>query len=304
MLATTKRIVTFAFQDFFRNFWLSIVTLTIVVLALVSINLLVIFNIVTKYAIASIEETIDVTVYFKPDVSEVQVLQVQTYLESLPHVESVRYINRDEALAAFRKKHESNEKIIKSLDEIQTNPLGASLIIKAETTEAYPAIIERLSEDQYNRLIDDRAFDDHRLIIGKVTSITNKINTGAATVALIFTAISVLIIFNTIRVAIYTHRDEIRAMKLVGATDMFVRAPFLLEALIFSTLAMLITLAIIFPFLGFIQPYLSDLLISPEYNIVQEFSARAVTIFGLQYLGIVIISLASSSFAVGKYVRV
>lgn len=304
MFASTHRVLKFAFQDFFRNFWLSLVTLTIVVLALLSINMLIIFNTVAAYAISSIEDTIDITVYFKPEVTDQQVAQTQEYLRLLSQVDTVTLIGKDDALALFKEKHKDNEKIMKSLEEIQTNPLGSSLVVKAKTPDAYPAILERLQDEQYAQLIDDKDFDDHRTVIGKVTGITGKINAGVTVVALIFSLISIMIIFNTIRVAIYTHRDEIRAMKLVGATDMFVRAPFLLESTIFSVLALLITIAIIYPFLGFIQPYLSELLGSPQYNIVNEFNANAATIFGYQFLGVVTINIISSAVAVGKYLRV
>jgi len=303
MLTSIFRVIKFSFQDFFRNFWLSFVTLTILILALFSINLLVIFNIVAKEAIRSIENKIDINIYFKPEISEDQVFNAQKYLQGLGQVDKVTYISKDQALADFKAKHANDTQIIESLQEIEGNPLGASLVIKAKSTADYPAILEDLKDPQYNNLIESKDFDDHKLVINRITSITNKINTGVVVVALIFTMISILIIFNAIRMAIYTHREEIIAMKLVGATNWFVRAPFLLQGVIFSVLAVLITLLIIYPLSGFIQPYL-NLLLESNFNIVSYFNQNFIYIFGLELAGAILINLLSSYLAVNRYVRV
>jgi len=303
MLTSTFRVIRFAFQDFFRNFWLSFVTLTILILALFSINLLIVFNIVAKSAIASIENKIDISIYFKPEIPEDQVQSVQRYLQNLAEVKDIQYISKDQALENFKNKHKDNPKIIESLAEIEKNPLGASLVIKAKSTSSYPVILENLKDPQYNTLIESKDFDDHRQIIDRISGITRKINYGVFVVALVFTLISILIIFNAIRMAIYTHREEIVAMKLVGATNWFVRGPYLLQGIIFSVLAVLITVIIIYPLLGFIQPYLAMILES-DFNIVNYFNQNFAFIFGFELLGAIILNLISSYWAVNRYVRV
>src|SRR3990167_8323917 len=124
MITSGIRVIKFAFQDFFRNFWLSLVTLTILVLALIAVNVLIVFNVVTKEAIRVIEDKIDVTVYFRSDIKDDQILNVQQYLLGQDAVAEVNYISRDQALKAFREKHRDNERIIASIEAIDTNPLG------------------------------------------------------------------------------------------------------------------------------------------------------------------------------------
>jgi len=303
MLTSTFRVIKFAFQDFFRNFWLSFVTLTILILALFSINLLIIFNVVAKSAIIAIENKIDISVYFKPSISEDQVKNVQRYLQGISQVKEVQYISQDQALENFKAKHQDNPKILESLKEIEQNPLGASLVIKAKSTDQYTLILEQLEDPQYSNLIESKNFDDHKTVINRITSITEKVNYGVFVIALIFTIISILIIFNAIRMAIYTHREEIMAMKLVGATNWFVRAPYLLQGVIFSFLAVIITIIIIYPLLGFVQPYLS-LLLESDFNIVKYFNQNFGLIFGLEFLGAIVINLLSSYWAINRYVRV
>jgi len=303
MLTSTFRVIKFAFQDFFRNFWLSFVTLTILILALFSINLLIVFSAVTREAITSIENKININIYFKPEIGEDQVQNVQKYLLGLDQVKDVQYVSKDQALESFKAKHQDNPKILESLAQIDNNPLGASLTIKAKSTAGYPIILADLKDPQYDNMIESKDFDDHKLVIDRIMGITSKVTTGVAAVALIFTLISILIIFNTIRMAIYTHREEINAMKLVGATNWFVRAPYLLQGIIFSVLALIITLIIFYPLLGFIQPYLGMILES-KFNIVTYFNQNFAYIFGLELLAAIAINLISSYLAVNRYVKV
>jgi len=303
MIFSGARIIKFAWQDFFRNFWLSFVTLTILILALFTVNLLIIFNLVAQSAITSIEDKIDINVYFKSDINEEQVLNVQKYLQSLAGVKEVNYISKQDALANFKTRHADNPKILESLDEINSNPLGASLIIKTHTPNDYQLILENLEDPQYDNLIESKDFEDHRLVINRITGITQRVNTGVVIIALVFTLIAILIIFNAIRMAIYSHREEIIAMKLVGATDWFVRGPYLLQGIIFSALSIIITIIIIYPLLGFIQPYVA-LLLETDFNLINFFNSNFIFLFGLQFLGAIIINLMSSFWAVNRYLKV
>lgn len=303
MIFSSLRVVKFSFQDFFRNFWLSFVTLTILVLALFSINLLIIFNVVAQTAITSIENKIDVNVYFKPDITADQVANAQRYLESLMYVKEVKYVSKEEALENFKSKHQDNPKIVESLKEIETNPLGASLVIKAKSADDYPLIINNLSDPTYDSMIESKDFDDHKAVIDRITGITQKVNTGVLIVVAIFVLISVLIISNAIKMAIYTHREEIMAMKLLGATNWFVRGPFLMQGVIFGFLSVIATIAIVYPLLGVIQPYLS-LILESDFNLIYYFNSQFLFIFGLELLGAIIINLLSSYWAVNKYLRV
>ncbi len=303
MFTSIFRVIKFAWQDFFRNFWLSIVTLTILVLAFFTVNLLIVFNLVTNTAITSIEDRVDINVYFKADISEDQVQDVQKYLQSMSTVKEVNYISKDQALEAFKLKHQDNPKILQSLEEINKNPLGASLLIKAKNSGDYPVILENLQTPQYNNLIESKDFDDHKIVIERITSITQKVSRGVILVAIIFALISILIIFNAIRMAIYTHREEIIAMKLVGATDWFVEVPFLLQGIIFAFLSIIITIIIIYPLLGFMRPYL-QIILENNFNIVNYFNQNFIFIFGLEFLVAMILNLISSYIAVKRYVKV
>lgn len=303
-LISIYQIIVFARQSFWRNIWLSIVTITIIVLAFISINSLIVLNIITETSINLVKEKIDVSIYFRQDVTEPQVLEVQIYLSSLAQVKDIRYISQQQALQKFRQKHQKDTLIIESLEELNENPLGATLIVKAKDIKDYPEILAVLDNSKYNDLILDKNFDDHKAFITKIKDISDNINRIGFLTSGTFILIALLIVFNTIRVAIYTHRAEIGIMKLVGATNWFIRSPFLLESIFYGVIACILAIAIIYPVLNFIQPYLSNFFLTEEFNIVKHFNKNFWQIFGLELSTIVFLNIISSSIAIRRYLKV
>lgn len=303
MLVSFYRIFKFAWQSFWRNIWLSIVTITIIVLTFISVNFLIILNFISDTTIETLKDKIDVSIYFFQNIPEPQVLEVKTYLSSLAQVKDITYISQQQALENFREKHKNEPEIIQSLEELEQNPLGATLIIKANDIKNYPEILEILENSKYNNLISDKNFEDNRLYIQKINQISWSISKIGIITILIFIFIAVLIVFNTIRVAIYTHREEIGIMKLVGATNWFIKAPFILESISYGIIACGISLLILYPILSLIQPYLNNFFLA-EFNILRYFNQNFLKIFGLELLGIILLNVISSHIALSRYLRV
>ena len=303
-LAYLYRILIFAWQSFWRNIWLSLVTITIIVLTFISINFLIVVNIVSDAAIDIIKDKVDVSLYFRPDLTEPQILEVQTYLSSLTQIKEIKYVSQQEALEQFRQKHRQESLIIESLEELEDNPLGATLQIRAKNIEDYPAIIEVLDNSKYSDLILDKNFDDHQNYIAKIKNFSDNIKKIGFFTSGLFIVIALLIVFNTIRVAIYTHRQEIAVMKLVGATNWFIRSPFLLEAVLYGVFACLIAIAVVDPMLNFIQPYLDNFFLTEKFDITKHFNINFWQIFGLELLIIISLNIVSSIIAIRRYLKV
>ena len=121
---------------------------------------------------------------------------MQKYLQGLDQVKEAQYISKDQALENFKVKHANEPQILQAVEEVGGNPLGASLVITAKSTSDYQAILQDLKDPQYDNMIESKNFDDHKLVIDRIMGITGKVTTGVAVVALIFTLISILIIFN------------------------------------------------------------------------------------------------------------
>lgn len=304
MFVFTFRTIKFAFQSFFRNFWLSVVTIIILVLTIFSVTTVAGINYIAEKAIESVKDKIDVSVYFKPEVESGEVINVRYRLEELSTVKEVTYVSREEALDKFKEKHKDDPVILESIDQLEENPLSATLIIKAKTIDDYPSILLFLDDPDYGELIQDKNFDDNEKVISQLSTLSNKIETIGIIISIIFVVIAVLIVFNTIRINIYTHREEIGIMKLVGATNWFVRAPFLVESLIYAVLAVMICLAILYPLLGLVAPQVNNFFEGYSLDLVSYFNSNFWQIIGYQLAFSVLLSILSSSIAVGRYLRV
>ena len=303
-LSSIYRVLIFAWQSFWRNIWLSIVTITIIVLTFISINFLIVVNIVTDSAINIVKNKVDISIYFRPDVTEPQVLEVKTYLSSLTQVKDINYISQQEALQSFRQLHRQDTTIIESLAELEENPIGATLQVKAKDIQNYPEIITVLDNSKYNNLILDKNYDDHKIYIEKIKNFSDNIKTIGLFTSGVFALIALLIVFNTVRVAIYTHRQEITIMKLVGATNWFIKLPFLVEAIFYGIISCIIAIAIVYPSLGLIQPYINNFFLTDEFNLVGYFNKNFALIFGLEILVIIFLTIISSSIAMRRYLKV
>ena len=141
-MVSAWRVISYALKDFVRNAWLGLATAFVLILALLSVNVLVGVNALVDRAIVVLENKIDVSVYFKSDTPEAVLQQAQFFMASLPQVKEVTLLTPEEALARFREVHANDVRILQALDEIGTNPLGASLILKAQKTTDYPFLLD------------------------------------------------------------------------------------------------------------------------------------------------------------------
>jgi len=303
-LNTIYQVIIFAWQGFWRNVWLSIVTITIITLAFVSINFLVVLNIITDTSIALVKDKIDVSIYFRQDVGEPQILEVQTYLSSMAQVKEIKYTSQQTALQEFRQKHQNDTLIIESLEELDQNPLGATLTVKAKDVSDYPDILSVLDNSKYNSLILDKNFDDHKTYITKIKQISDNINKIGLVGSGIFILIAILIVINTIRIAIYTQQKQIGIMQLVGANNWFIRSPFIVESIFYGIFACIIAMLIILPLLNLMQPYVDSFFMIDNFNILDQFKNNFWQIFSLEILGIIALNVVSSIIAIRRYLKV
>lgn len=304
VLVPVYRAIKFALQNFWRNIWLSLITIFIILLTLLLINILITVNILANHAIKLVEEKVDVSVYFNSQATENQVLGVREKLLTLVTVQDVKYVSEEEALNAFKEQHKDDPKIMESLAEIGKNPLGATLIVRARNPQDYPTIIDSLNKEEYSQIIEDMDLEDHKEVISRITNLTAKVYQVGLVLSLIFAIVVLLIVFNTIRIAIYTHREEIGIMKLVGANNWFVRLPFVIEGVFYSLVACILVAVIIYPLLGVLQSYVGNFFDSGDFNLVAYFSNNFLTIFGLEFLAMVILNIISTAWATRKYLKV
>lgn len=298
------RVIKFSIQNFYRNFWLSLVTITIIILTLFSLTSLIVLNAAADHAILTIKNKIDISIYFEPKTEEQQVKLIKQNIEKYEQVKEVKFISAEQALSKFKKNHENDELIQESLTELDENPLGPTLTVKAENVNLYPEILNSIRRDKIDELVQDIDYDDHKLVIQKIGDIGQKIRTFGLVVSGFFALIALLVVFNTIRIGIYTHREEIGIMKLVGASNWFIRMPFLLEGALYAFIGSIIFWIIFYLLAGVLQPIFYNFFIDINFNLMSYISSHFIYVFGFELIIIIVLNTISSFIAIGKYLRV
>jgi len=273
------------------------------VLTTVSITLVVALNIIGQNVIRAVQDKVNVDLYFYDTVPETTILQAREYLQSLPEVADVLYVSQDEALKDFREAHVNDPEILATLDELDKNILPSSLTVHAKNIDNYPKITNTFEASEYAQYVDHQDFSDNQVLIGKITQITKRSYEFGIAVSLIFIVISVIVIFNTIRITIYSHREEVGIMKLVGATNWFVRAPFILESVILGCIAAVITTAIFYGILAVSNPSLSTFFSGYNFSALSYFSANVLIVVFVEVVGAILLSTISSMIAITRYLQ-
>lgn len=303
MLISLARTFKFSLQDIFRNIWLSLVTVIILVLALFSVNMLLAVQVISTAAIDTVRDKVDVSLYLTADASESSILALRGRLSALPNVREVAYVSKQDALVDFQEKHQSNPDVMDALRQLDGNPLSASLIIRPADFEKYDDLITNLNKIS-DPIIEARNFDDHKLMLEKINTITARVGEAGFAVSIIFIFITLLVLYNTIRVAIYTHRQEIGIMRLVGASSWFIRAPFLISSIIYTIIGMLLVTTLFYLFLNLLQPYLEAFFLNYDFNIIAYFQANFWRFFLMEFVGAALVNVFASFVAVRKYSNV
>lgn len=304
MFVSSYRVAKFAVQNFWRNFWLSLITMSMLLLTLVTINILLILNVITDRAIELVEDRIEVSVYFYDYTQDTTVSTAVAYLRGLNEVRDVETVSAQEAYDQFVARHANDEEIMASIDELGGNPFGPSLIVKAHSAEDFTQIIDALDNPQFRDFIREKDFSDYQNIVERIRSTTDRIRAFGIALAIIFLLIAILIVFNTVRIGIFIHREEIGIMRLVGASNWFIKAPFLLEMIFLSLIAVGATALIVYPTVAFIEPQLSVYFGAESAGLVDYFTQNGFFIFGGQFLALVLVTLFSTGLAMRKYLKV
>ena len=256
---TTKRVARYGLIGFVRNGFISLSAILIMTITLFVVSMLFLMSGALKSVLADLTSKVDVTVYFTTSASEEQIQQLQEQVTALPEVASVTYVTRERALEEFQARHQNDQLTMQALQGLGENPLTASLEIRAKETSQYESISKYLDAQQASgqgvgSVIDKVNFTQNKTAIDRLTNIIETSRSLGIAVAFIFGIASVLIVFNTIRLAIYTSREEIGVMNLVGASPWYVRGPFMITGVLYGMVSALIVLVVLYPLTVWLGP--------------------------------------------------
>ena len=302
MITATRRIFRSGFVGFWRNAYVSIASIFVMMVALFVVGTALFVDQLLTASLQNIQSRVDINVYFATTAPTEEILQLQERLEQLPEVASVTYTSREQALAQYRERNRNEAAAIQALEELDENPLGASLAVQARETAQYEGVAQFLDEqEQFAGIINAVNFADNREAIERLTAIINAVESATFIVMLILVVASVLITFNTIRLAIYTTREEIGVMRLVGASNMYIRGPFMLQGVMYGVLAGLLALLLLYPMTLWLGPRTEAFF---EFNLHDYFMTDLMLITAV-IVGIgVAMGLVSSTLAVARYLRI
>jgi len=302
MITFFFRIIKNGWQEFWRNRLVSGIAVIIMTVALTVLTSTYFFYFLSGKVLEILKDKVDIAVYFKQDTSQKDILEIKNALENLKEVKKVEYISKERALEEFKERHKNDEIIIASLEELEENPLEASLNIKSYHPEDYSLITQYLKSNEYSALIDKITYSQNQLAINRLTKIINSFETGIIFICIFALIIVFTVIFNTVRLAIFSKKDEIEIMRLVGASNAFIRGPFLVAGILYGLLGSIFAIIVIFLGIKTFSPYLNSFI--PEINLYQYFIKNFFTIILWQSLLGVFLGIFSSIFAIRKYLSV
>lgn len=301
-MITLARIFTTSWKSFFRNAWIGIATIFVFGMAILSVNVLLGVQAVMDRAAVALEDRVDVTLTFRAATPEPVLNQLRFYALSLPQVRAVELISAQQALQRFRDRYVGQPKILAALEELSGNPLGAQMIVKAHHPEEYDFILQALQNPQYAPFIQKQTYEDHRGAILRIKSIADQSRFAGSILVAIFTLFGLLIVINAVRVAVYTQREEIAIMRLVGASSSFIRVPFVLQTIWFGLFALAgVSLATYFG-IAYLDPRLRSVF-DGDVGLLALVQQKGPTVLLVQLVSLVVMMGLTAWIAVGRYIK-
>ena len=252
MFTAIKRVFTGGTKNFIRSGAVSFATVLIMTVTLMIIGFLIFLSALLSFTLAQIQDKVDVSVYFTTNAAEGDILNLKDKLAGMSNVASVTYTSRDQALQDFKTRHANDQLTLNALNELGDNPLGASLAIKATDPTQYQGIVNFISNDQSLQsggvsIIDHVNYYENKTVIDRLTSAIHATEQAGLIIVIIFAIASTIIALATVRLAIYSSRDEIAVMRLVGASNAYIRGPFIVAGVIAGGISSVIALILFLP---------------------------------------------------------
>jgi cell division transport system permease protein len=307
MFTTLRRVLSGGSKNFIRTGAVSFATVLIMTVTLMIVGFLIFLSALLTYTLGQLQDKVDVTVYFTTNASEGDVLNLKDKLSSNPKVETVQYTSSAQALTDFKTRHQSDTLTLNALNELGTNPLGPSLAIKAKDPSQYPDLVAYIDNDQDltvngSTIVDHINYYQNKTVIDRLTSTIHTTEQAGLVVVIIFAIASTIIALATVRLAIYSARDEIAVMRLVGASNAYIRGPFIVSGLLAGIVSGFIALIIYTPVVWYLGSNYSSWF--GGFNFFTYFLSHFLIIVGIVLGSGFLLGGFASYLAVRRYLRV
>lgn len=298
-----RRIFRTGFLHCVRNGFVSLSAVAVMVVALSVIAGTAIAGGLLRTSLSAIEEKVDINVYLTTTATMEEATALRVAIETLPEVAGVEPISAEERLARFKERNVHDQRTIEVLDELEVNPLGPALLVKAKTPSQYAGVAKFLEQNYPvgSSVVADVNYFRNKEVIDRLSNIIDAGDKLGATVAIALILVAVGVTLNTIRLAIYVSKDEISIMKLVGAEQSYIAGPFLVAGGIYGLAAAAVTLVISFTAAYYLAPATQQFFgeSSSFAYLMGNFGQVALLVVGSGLL----VGVGSSLIAVHRYLR-
>lgn len=297
------RVIKTGFTNFWRNLWLSATATMVMTITLVIFAIMFLMFGLTNYSIKTIQNTVDISVYFKVGLDEGQIAKIKADLQKDTRIKEIIYTSQQQAFDQFKQRHASDPLIQQSLNELTENPLPATLNIKTYNLSDYPAVSTELNGPNYKSFVEKVNFEDNRAVIDRLDKILHFIITFGVGLVAVFSLIAILVVFNTITLTIYNRKEEVEIMRLVGATNWYIRGPFLIESFLYAICSTVITGLLFYPVFTQVLPRVANY-VNPQLNVLHN------SYFNFWYLELLLLAISlvlaviSTLLAIRKYLKI
>jgi cell division transport system permease protein len=293
--------------SFWRNGSVSLASVLILTVTLTVITMVLFSGVVLSSTLDTIKNKVDIDVYFTSNATEESMLAFANDIKKNADIGEVKYISRDQAYTSFRERHKDEEATIQALDEIGENPLPASINVKAKDPNKYDAIVTYLKDKEKNLVGNDiidkiNYTEKNQQAISSLNRIINASNKLGFLIAIFFAIVSVLITFNTIRLAIYIFREEVSVMRLVGASETYIRAPFVTVGILYGLVSSIVTTIILLPITHYAGSWTEKL--GTGINLFDYYQSNMFYIIVCLAVGGSFLGAVSSFLAIKRYLKV
>ncbi len=306
-IISSKRVSKSGLANFLRNKVVSISSIAILTTTLIIIGVFFFFRGIFDYSITEIRNKVDIKIYFKLDAEDSQILEIQEKIEGMPEVKEVFLTNAIDVLEEFRETHANNPITLQALSELDENPFGSMMTVIAKDINSYEYISDTLNRDveflgSSNSAIDKINYLELKPTIDRLNNIIKWINAIGYWITLLFVVMSLLIIFNTIRLSIFIFREEISVMRLVGASKMYIRGPFLIEATIYAFISSVLAMLFFFPTTYYLAK--KTVIFFNGLDIFKYYLNHFFTLFILLLIVSFILAIFSSILAMRRHLKI
>ena len=304
-MLTLGRILLTGIRSFIRNSWLTIAATAIMVVSITILLVAIVLNVTTQNAITEVSRNLRIAVYLQDSSTEEDWQPLRDELYQNNYVSSVHYVSKQEAQIRFSESFGDDQGVVEGLEIVGGDSLPASLEISVNDLNQIESVGAIASAEEYDSIVESVSLGktDAKKTIERASSVRNFVVRASVITAGVFASVSILIIFNTIRIAIFTRSEEIRIMKLIGATPGFIRGPFLVEASMYGIIAGLIATGTVYAMVIALGGRVAT---QPEFAATYDFFTQDLIVGYMaagSIIGGVFIGFVSAMLAMERYLR-